>query len=585
MAELGGRYRSVIETSPDGVIVMDAGGTIVTANPALMRILGYEPEELIGQPLTVIMPERYRQGHRDGLQHYLATGTRKLDWRSIQLSGLDKQGCEIPLSIAFGEFEENGERLFTGILRDRSAEKKTADLLEFLARIGPALNSTQLHYDQTLAALAELAVPYLADWCAVDVLSDEGEIDRLAVAHSDPAKVSLATELQTRYPANRDADVGPPMVLRTGRSQLVEEIPESFLEALARDGEHLEIIKSLGLRSYAVVPLTAFGRVYGALTLVQAESKRRFVAADLPLLEDLGRRAGLAVHNAILFRDSLSANEKLEEQAMEMEQQSEEAQALTEELEAQTQELMTTARDLEKKSSEAELANKAKSEFLANMSHELRTPLNAIGGYVELLQMGLRGPVTDEQTTDLERIKASSNHLLGLINDILNYAKVDAGRIDYRLESIPVREVVAEAEGMVAPQMQQRGMTYETDLCGADVDIVADRDKLRQILLNLLSNALKFTPDGGTIRVYCELGTEEVRIYVSDTGGGIPEDRVEDIFEPFIQVDRGLNRLGHGVGLGLAISRSLAHGMNGDITVKSAVGVGSTFCVLLPRSS
>ncbi len=578
------RHRSVIETTPDVVIVMDSAGTVVSVNKAVKNVLGYDPGEIVGKPLTAIMPERYREQHIKGMRRYLATGERKLDWRSIQLPGLDKAGCEIPLSIAFGEFEDNGERLFTGILRDATTAKKTADFFEFLARADPTLNSAQLDYADTLTALAGLAVPQLADWCAVDVVSANGRIDRLAVAHADPAKVALAKELHARFPPQPETDFGVPEVLRSGRSEMAKEIPDSLLERLVTNPEQLGIIRSLGLRSYAIVPLAAFGTVYGALSLIHAESNRRFDDGDLPMLEDLGRRAGVAIHNATLYRDSIATSRRLEEQAEELQRQSEEAQTMAEELASQTDDLVATARELEKKSDEAGVANRAKSEFLASMSHELRTPLNAIGGYVDLLQLGVRGPLSAEQSSDLERVKAATDHLTTLIDDILNYAKLDAGKVDYQLERIPVRDVVVEAESMIAPQIERIGQRYESRYCDEPTHALVDRGKLRQILLNLLTNALKFTAAPGTITLVCEADDRDVRIIVADTGVGLPADRLEEIFEPFFQMHRGLSRPADGVGLGLAISRSLARGMNGDITVASEVGVGSTFTVWMPRS-
>jgi PAS domain S-box-containing protein len=234
---------------------------------------------------------------------------------------------------------------------------------------------------------------------------------------------------------------------------------------------------------------------------------------------------------------------------------------------------------------EAEGANKAKSEFLANMSHELRTPLNAIGGYADLLMAGIRGQITDPQRADLERIKRSQHHLLSLINDILNFAKIEAGRVRFDLKDVSMNGALGQLEALLAPQLLQKQHRYEYRCCDLSYTAYVDPERLQQILLNLLSNAVKFTPPGGQILVECGATPDTMRVSVRDNGVGIPADKIEHIFEPFVQLDRGQGAAGAnaGTGLGLSISRDLARAMGGDLTATSALNEGSTFTLTLPR--
>ena len=276
-----------------------------------------------------------------------------------------------------------------------------------------------------------------------------------------------------------------------------------------------------------------------------------------------------------------SANRRLREQAAAMERQ-------TTELEMQSDELQAANVALQEARTIAENANRAKSEFLATMSHELRTPLNAIGGHVQLMEMGVHGQVTDEQLEALARINRSQRHLLGIINDMLNLSRIEAGRVDYVMTDVHLADVLRDLTPMIQPQLEAKALTLEV-MTAVDLPPVrADRDKLVQILLNLLSNSVKFTDRGGRACVEATVRAEvpeRVFIRVSDTGCGIPSDKLDFIFEPFTQVDASHSRTGQGTGLGLAISRDLARGMGGDIRVRSELGKGSTFTLTLNRGT
>jgi len=230
---------------------------------------------------------------------------------------------------------------------------------------------------------------------------------------------------------------------------------------------------------------------------------------------------------------------------------------------------------------EAEAANEAKSKFLSTMSHELRTPLNAIAGYAQLLELEIGGPLTEAQRKHLGGIIKSESHLLALINDVLDFAKIEAGVIELSQQSVDTAVLIQDLETFVRPQLDARQLAFEIGSFSCS-HVEADEEKLRQILLNLLSNAIKFCRFGGAIRIYCESVDDEVHISVADEGEGIAPDKLESIFAPFVQVGRTFSSPMEGTGLGLSISRELARRMGGDLRVVSKLGEGSTFTVVLP---
>ncbi|HET7229552.1 MAG TPA: CHASE3 domain-containing protein [Longimicrobium sp.] len=276
--------------------------------------------------------------------------------------------------------------------------------------------------------------------------------------------------------------------------------------------------------------------------------------------------------------------EQLQEQSVEMEAQSSQLQEQAAELTAQNEALHGLAGELEMRTQAAEEANRAKSRFLAAMSHDLRTPLNAISGYADLLEMGIRGPVNETQVADLQRIRNSSRHLLSLINGILSFARIEAGRVEIHPEPVPIGALIRGIESSFLPQAREKRLRYECDPGAGGVWVSADPEKAEQVLLNLVGNAIKFTGEGGEISVRCVEDGDRVAVHVRDTGRGIAPEELPTIFEPFVQVDRdGVAERQRGVGLGLAISRELATAMGGDLSVQSEVGKGSIFTLRLQR--
>ena len=311
------------------------------------------------------------------------------------------------------------------------------------------------------------------------------------------------------------------------------------------------------------VPLVAQGRVIGLLAVMR-KAGREMDSDDEWLLSALADQIAAPVENAQLTAKVQHATLLIEN-----------ARLYEAEREAR--------REAERLRQIADAANKAKSEFIANMSHELRTPLNAIAGYVELLDLGLRGPLTDAQRDDLRRIEQNQRLLLALINDVLNFAKLEAGRVEFELTNVPMHELLGAMEALVMPQLRARSIRYSYEPVEPTLTAFADAEKVQQIVLNLLGNAIKYTGADGEIVLKVTDRGEFVAVHVRDSGRGVAQEKLEQIFEPFVRVDTGYTRPTEGTGLGLAISRDLARAMGGDISVVSALGQGSTFTLRLPR--
>jgi PAS domain S-box-containing protein len=401
----------------------------------------------------------------------------------------------------------------------------------FLADAGTAL-SASLDYESTLTAVSRLAVPTLADWCAVDVVDEHGILQRLAVAHVDPDKVALAKRLHERYPPDPNAPGGVYEVIRTGIPVLHSPIPTALLDAAAKDDEHRRLIAELQLKAFLCVPMLAQGTALGAISFVSAESGREYSDADLRVASELATRAALAVQNA---RAYARANE----------------------------------------------ASRLKDDFLATLSHELRTPLNAVLGYIRMLRSGM---VTPERTaTALETVERNATALQQIIEDVLDVSRIVAGRLRLAVQAVDLPSILRESRATVTPAADAKGVRIEMIVDPSLPPVPGDPDRLQQIVWNLLSNAIKFTPRGGKVQLRLSRVSSHVEIVVADTGAGIAADFLPHVFERFRQADATFTREHGGLGLGLAIAKQLTELHGGTISAASdGPGTGATFTVALP---
>ncbi|HEY1952298.1 MAG TPA: CHASE3 domain-containing protein [Gemmatimonadaceae bacterium] len=511
----------VLDNLPDAACVFDAGWHWTYINPTCRRMLasiGIDSSRLRGRVLWDAIPQLRDTRFEERARRAAAAG------EAVELEDyfprLDAwlENSIVPYAAGVMTFTRNVTR--------RKREQQGAQLLGDASR----LLATTLDYEKTLQAVARLAVGELADWCAVDLIDESGAVRQVVVAHKDEAKISWAKELNKRYPPNYDGPTGVGHVIRSGEPEIYPDISDAMLVASARDPEHLALMRELQIRSALIVPMIARGRTLGALTLISTEIGRRYGEQDQLLALELATRAAIAIDNAQLYRGALAASE-------------------------------------------------AKSAFLATISHELRTPLNAIIGYASLLEEGIEGALSQAQAAQLGRIRISASHLLGLIDEVLTFSRVDAGKEVVQRSHVNVREIVAEAAAMVAHSAGEKGLELRVDT--PDIRMTTDAGKLRQILLNLLSNAIKFS-DKGEIAVTAREEDGEVAITVADQGIGIAPDNLDRVFDPFWQVEQRSTRRVGGTGLGLSVSRSLARLLGGDVTVESSLGKGSAFTLTLP---
>ena len=547
------RLEAVLHQLPAGVVIADAAtGRILHSNRQV--------EEILRRPLPPALEryEEYRGFHPDGRPY------RAEEWplaRAIRSGEVvageeidvvrgdgvratlftsaapirDRDGCIIAGAVTFYDVtERERSELERGeLLAREQAARVAAEAAErrgaFLADASSALAGS-LDYQTTLASLAHLAVPFLADWCKIDMLEPDGGLRRIAIAYADPMDAELARALATCPPDPRGTHPRT-KVVQTGRSELLPEVTDEALVAAAADSEQLAVLRQLGYRSTMIVPLVARGQTLGAMTFVTAASGRRYDRDDLAVAEELAGRAALAVDNSRLYR-------------------------------------------------EAREADRIKGEFLMTLSHELRTPLSAVVVWARLLGNGKLDAT--KMPRALEAIERNVASLTRLVEDLTDVSRIAAGKLRLKTGPVDLWEVIAAATVAVRPAAQAKGIRLKS-IGGAARRVWGDGGRLQQVVWNLLSNAIKFTPEGGGVEIRVGLADGRAQIVVSDTGRGIGPDFLPFVFERFRQADSATTRTHGGLGLGLAIVRQLVELHGGTVRAESpGEGQGATFTVSLP---
>ncbi len=407
---------------------------------------------------------------------------------------------------------------------------------ELLAKASNVLNST-LNIEKILGFLSDLTVPVIADWCSIRMLNSKGELEQMSVSHSDPAKVKWAWELEKRFPANENAPQGPHQVIRSGKPELIKNVTDEMIESSTKDPDQVEMIRSLGMRSYICTPITSRGQTVGTITIVVTdESKRQYNEADLSIASELGFRVGVAVENARLYHES-------------------------------------------------QTVNRLKDEFLANLSHELRTPMNVILGHSEILKNDRPDLSEEEIETSIEAIERNAKAQTSIISDLLDVSSIITGKVTYQPEEMNPIETVGKILQGLRPTAQAKNISLKFDCVEAPSKVAADLTRLHQIIWNLVSNAMKFTEPGGIITVKLSKSELNWIISVTDTGLGIDREFLPFVFDRFRQEDASTTRRFGGLGLGLSVVRHLVELHGGYVKADSkGKGFGSTFTVILPLS-
>jgi PAS domain S-box-containing protein len=521
----------IVSIAADAIISIDRDQRIALFNEGAETIFGYSKAEIIGAPLEILLPERFRARHRQHIERFAsgAHGGRGMGERGRAILGLRKNGQEFPADAAISMLEVGGERILTVALRDVTDAKRFESDQKLLADMGPALAGT-LDYDETLTRVGELVVRALADFCIVEAAGEEdGEIRRLVVVARDPEKQWICDAL-------RLAPIGPsrslPHPVGTTQSILIEEVTPERLASWAEDDEQRRVLREMAPKFVMTVPLFARGKIVGYLKVVSSTGLRASGVEDLRLMEAIAYRAALAIDNARLYR--------------------------------------VAAR-----------AIRARDDVLGVVAHDLRNPLNGILMAVQLLEPRPHEPERRSRTP-VNVIQRSATRMNRMIEDLLDIVRMEAGRLGLEQAPVDAGKVLPEFVESLRAIASSKSLELRLDVAQSLGEAFADRDRLLQVLENLAGNSMKFTKSGGCITVGAAPRNGELLFWVADTGAGIASAHLPHLFDRFWQASKPGR---HGVGLGLPIVKGIVEAHGGRIWVESQLGAGSTFFFTIPRGA
>ena len=539
------RFAGIVGISADAIVSVDESQRIVFFNAGAEKVFGYRATEVLGEPLSFLLPPRVRELHTGHVTQFAhgAVPARHMGARS-PIEGRRKSGEIFPAEASISQVDLGGAKLFTAVLRDvterarllaaaneaRAAAEAAETRARFLAEAGAALDQS-LDYETTLATLASLVVPFLADCSIIDVLDAGGNVQRVGLAHVDPAMRGVVEQLRT-YPRATDRPFITRRAITTGEIERVDHVTREIILALSQDEDHFGIASALAPASFIVIPLRVREHVIGAMAFLRCGTPRPYADGELALASELARRAAQAVENARLYGAARSAI-------------------------------------------------RARDDVLAVVSHDLRNPLSAISMCTTTL---LEQPPADDamRREMLDMVQQSVEWMHRIIQDLLDIASIEAGKLSVHRGRTPV----AEIQALARPSLEALTSNHRFDfsIAPGTPAVEADSDRLAQVLVNLVGNSAKFTPPQGEISVrVAPDGERRVRFTVRDAGSGIPAGDLPHVFDRFWHA-RGTARTA-GSGLGLAIAKGIVEAHQGEIWAESVVGIGSTFSFTIPSSN